>query len=70
MTDLNTSHEVTHVVGNVYTHRLSGDKLRIKKIYGGVVTCESEIVMVIFEKPDITTNIVICAVENLKNAKV
>ena len=52
----------------IFTHRNTGEKLRIKKIYGSVVTCESETITVITEKPYLDTNIVICSIENLNTA--
>lgn len=50
---------------NVFTHRKTGEKLRIRRLHGTIATCESEITTVITEKPYLATNTVICKLENL-----
>jgi hypothetical protein len=53
------------LLASVFTHRNTGEKLRIKKLHGTIATCESEITTVITEKPYMATNTVICKLENL-----
>jgi hypothetical protein len=53
------------LLASVFTHRNTGEKLRIKKLHGTIATCESEITTVITEKPYLATNTVICKLENL-----
>lgn len=50
----------------IFTHRNTGEKLRIKKIHGSVLTCESEMEIVITERPYLSTNIVICDINSLQ----
>lgn len=58
-------HELYRVLASVFTHRNTGEKLRIKKLHGTIATCESEITTVITEKPYLVTNTVICKLENI-----
>ena len=48
------------------THKLTGEKLQILKIYSGLVAkCEQAEEIVITEKPYLATKIQICKTENL-----
>jgi len=49
-----------------YKHKLTGEILTIKKKYGLIVSCISENEAIISEKPFLSTNIVICCIENLE----
>ena len=48
------------------THKLTGEKLQVLKIYGGLVAkCEQSEEIIITEKPYLATKIQICKTENL-----
>lgn len=50
---------------NVYVHKLSGERMRIKKLFGNVALCECETTRVITEKPYLATNTAVCNINNL-----
>ena len=50
---------------NVYVHKLSGERMRIKKLFGNVALCECETTRVITEKPYLATNAAVCSLNNL-----
>lgn len=54
---------------NVYIHKLSGERMRIKKLFGSIALCECEITRVITEKPYLATNTAVCNINNLILAK-
>lgn len=61
----NTQLAYDRLLASVFTHRNTGERLRIKKLHGTIATCESEIKTIITEKPYFATNTVICKLENL-----
>jgi hypothetical protein len=50
-----------------FTHKLTGEKMRIKKRFGTVVLCECETTTVITEKPYLANNAAVCDINNLIN---
>lgn len=60
-----TAIDTNRLLTTVFRHRLTGEKLKIKKLKNGIATCESEITTVITEKPYLATNTAICSIENL-----
>lgn len=48
-----------------FIHKLSGEKLRIKKLFGNVALCECETTRIITEKPYLTSNAAVCDIKNL-----
>ena len=52
-------------VGESYTHKLTGDKLRVVKLFDGVAKCETEQETVISERPFLSTKTQICKLDNL-----
>ena len=53
-------------VGESYIHKLTGDKLKVIKIFDGVAKCETEQETVISERPYLATKTQICNLDNLK----
>lgn len=60
-----TAIDANTVLTTVFRHRMTGEKLKVKKLKNGIATCESEITTVITEKPYLATNTAICSLENL-----
>ena len=56
---------VAEVCGSFYIHRISGERLKLVKLYGSVAKCEIEHEIVITEKPYLSTKTVICDTNNL-----
>jgi hypothetical protein len=52
-----------------FIHKLSGEKLRIKKLFGDVALCECETTTIITEKPYLDTNAAVCDIKNLIQKK-
>jgi hypothetical protein len=51
--------------GKTYTHKLTGDKLTVIKLFDGVAKCETEQEIVISERPYLATKTQICKLDNL-----
>lgn len=59
------SNDLYTLLANVYIHERTGLRLKIKKIYGGVVVCYSEEDKVVFKSPLLKSNIHICSIKSL-----
>lgn len=53
--------------GESYTHKLTGDKLKVVKLFDGMAKCETEQETVISERPFLSTKTQICNLDNLIN---
>jgi len=48
-----------------FIHKLIGEKLRIKKLFGNVALCKCETNRIILEKPYLASNAAVCDIKNL-----
>ena len=48
-----------------FIHKLSGERLRIKKLFGNIALCECKTTCIIKEKPYLASNAAVCDIKNL-----
>ena len=56
------------LLGSVVIHKKTGELMCVKKIHGQIAICASEIWRVINEKPFLSTNTVVCNIDNIRIA--
>lgn len=56
---------VAGVSSSFFIHRLSGERLKLVKLYGCVAKCELEHEIIVTQKPYLATKTAICNVNNL-----
>ena len=52
-------------LNKTFIHKITGERLFIKKVFGQVVLCKSKTTRVISDKPYLATNTVVCSINNL-----